>query len=147
MFPSFRQFLAMLRRLGLALAIGVALVWLAAATAHARPRQPPLLAAASRFLGARNFTHFHGPWCAEAVDRWLGMAGYRRLHSRRAIDFARYGRRTAPRPGALAVMRHHVGIVVRMTARGPLLLSGNHTHRVGLGIYPRRHILAYRSPL
>ncbi len=143
MIPSSAQFFARIRRLGLALALGFGLVWLAAPRAHAQN----LVSVASRFLGAGNFTHFRGPWCAAAVGKWLALAGYRRLPSLRAIDYRRYGRPSGPVPGAVAVMRHHVGIVVGMTRRGPLILSGNHGHRVGLGVYATRKILAYRSPV
>jgi hypothetical protein len=149
--PTPRLFAAQLRRLAVTLACAAGLVWLAVPHAQAAPRaslrSTPLLAAASRFLGGGNFTHFRGPWCAEAVGRWLSIAGYRRLRSLRAIDYARYGRRSGPRPGALAVMRHHVGIVVGVSRRGVLLLSGNHRHRVGLGVYPRRRIVAFRQPI
>jgi uncharacterized protein (TIGR02594 family) len=147
--PTPRLFAAQLRRLALTLACAAGLLWLGVPHAHAASalRSTPLLAAASRFLGGGNFTHFRGPWCAAAVGRWLSIAGYRRLRSLRAIDYARYGRRSGPRPGALAVMRHHVGIVVGVSRRGVLLLSGNHRHRVSLGVYPRRRIVAYRSPV
>ncbi len=110
-------------------------------------RSPRLVAVALRYLGHGNFTHFHGPWCAAAEGRWLALAGYHRLKSLRAIDYRHYGRPSRPAPGAIAVLRHHVGIVVRMTPRGPLLISGNHRHRVGLGVYSARRILAYRRPV
>lgn len=51
------------------------------------------------------------------------------------------------RIGSIAVLRHHVGIVVGRTARGPVLLSGNHSRRVGVGVYSARRILAYREPV
>jgi uncharacterized protein (TIGR02594 family) len=141
---SFRQLIAQTRRLALVLAIGLGLAWLAPPRAHAAS---DLVHVASRYLGRGNFTHVRGPWCAAAVGRWLEVAGYRRLRSLRAADYARYGRPSGPAPGAIAVMRHHVGIVVGVTRRGPLILSGNHSHRVALSVYAPRKILAYRRPV
>jgi len=60
--------------------------------------------------------------------------------------------RTSPHVGAIAVLGRggrfgHVGIVSGFDADGnPILISGNHGHRVGRGVYPRRRILAYVSP-
>lgn len=142
--PTSRQLFAQTRRLVLVLAIGAGLVWLATPRAHATP---DLVHVASRYIGRGNFTGFHGPWCAAAVGDWLTRAGYRRLHSFRALDYARYGRPSGPVPGAIAVMRHHIGIVVRVTRRGPLILSGNHRHRVAVSVYAPRKIIAYRRPV
>lgn len=112
------------------------------------PDPSRLLAVAKRFLGARNFTGHRGiPWCAAAVGSWLRQAGYASLRSFRAIDYLHYGYPTSAHTGALAVLRHHVGIVVEVTARGVLLLSGNHGHRVAYGTYPLSRILAFREPV
>jgi uncharacterized protein (TIGR02594 family) len=107
----------------------------------------PLVHVAKRYLGSGNFTGLHAPWCAAAMRVWLAKAGYHAPRSNRAIDFAHYGHATHPRIGAVAVMRHHVGIVVGFSPRGPILLSGNHSHRVGIGAYSARRIIAYRSPI
>ena len=81
------------------------------------------------------------------MNAWLARAGYRGTGSGLARSFARYGRSSAPRIGAIAVARGHVGLVVGFTPRGPLLLSANNRHgRVGVGAWPARRILAYRSP-
>ncbi len=145
-------FASPLRRLVVAGAMAWALVGLATPPSHAEarhvtPRSAPLLAVASRYIGSGNFTHFRGPWCAAAVDRWLALAGFHSLHSLRAIDYARYGRRSGPVPGALAVMRHHIGIVVGFSRHGLVVLSGNHRHRVGLGVYAPWRIVAFRQPV
>ena len=104
-----------------------------------------LIAEARKFLGSRNPTGFSGPWCGAMmalVARHTGHAvptGYLR-----AVEWAHAGRRlSGPQVGAVAVMRHHVGIVEAVTARGPLLISGNHSHRVGEGVYAARRIIAY----
>ena len=57
--------------------------------------------------------------------------------------------RTGPHVGAIAIVRrgHHVGVVSGFDAAGnPILISGNHRHRVGEGVYPRRTVLAYVEP-
>lgn len=108
-----------------------------------------LIAVAKRYLGSRNFTRLRGPWCAAALRAWLARSGHStRGTDNRAISFARYGRPAGgPRIGSIAVMRHHVGIVIGHSRRGPVLLSGNHGHRVGVGVYSRYRILAYREPV
>jgi len=107
-----------------------------------------LVAVAQRYIGARRFTAHARAWCADALNVWLRQAGYRGTGDGRAISFARYGRAAGgPRIGSIAVLRHHVGIVVGRTARGPVLLSGNHARRVGVGVYSAHRILAYREPV
>ena len=81
------------------------------------------------------------------MNVWLARAGYRGTDDGRAISFARYGRPSGPQIGSIAVMRHHVGIVIGHASRGPVLLSGNHGHRVGIGVYSARRIIAYREPV
>lgn len=109
---------------------------------------PQLLAVAQRYIGSRRFTAHARAWCADALNAWLRQAGYRGTGDGRAISFARYGRPAGgPRIGSIAVLRHHVGIVIGRTARGPVLLSGNHGHRVGVGVYSGRRVLAYREPV
>ena len=64
----------------------------------------------------------------------------------RAISWLRKPR-TIARIGAIAVMPHHIGIVKGFDKRGnPILISGNHGHKVGIGAYPRGRILAYVTP-
>lgn len=105
-----------------------------------------LVAVAQRYIGSRRFTPYARAWCADALNAWLRQAGYRGTGDGRAISFARYGRPSGPQIGAIAVMRHHVGIVVGRTPRGVVLLSGNHARRVGVGVYASHRIIAYREP-
>lgn len=57
------------------------------------------------------------------------------------------GRGARPVIGAYAVMPGHVGVVTGIDANGnPIILSGNHNHSVGEGVYPRRRITAYVQP-
>jgi uncharacterized protein (TIGR02594 family) len=70
-----------------------------------------------------------------------------------ARSFANYGRRVSgPQVGAIAVMSRgrrggHVGVVSGVDARGnPIIISGNHNHRVAEAVYPRGRIYAYVLP-
>lgn len=108
------------------------------------------VAVASRYLGG-NPTGHSSLWCADfanLVERQLGRAG---THSREALSFLRYGPHVAnPAPGDLVVLGRrgggHVGFLVKMTAAGPEVISGNHGHRVGIGVYSASRVLAYVRP-
>lgn len=106
-----------------------------------RPAGHPLVAAALRDLGRGKFTGLPGPWCADATGTWLRRAGFSAPRSRRAVDFARYGRPTQPRPGAIVVSRHHVGVLIRPG----VMVSGNWGGRVRIGV--PRGVIAYRAPV
>ncbi len=107
-----------------------------------------VLSVARRYLGRGNFTGFHEAWCADALRAWLRQSGHSTAGTdHRAISFAHYGRPTSPHVGAVAVLRHHVGIVAGVTRRGVVLLSGNHGRHVALGVYPLRRIIAFRDPV
>src|SRR5512139_2895694 len=61
--------------------------------------------------------------------------------------------RTDPHAGAIAVLSRgrrgggHVGVVIRLDANGnPVIKSGNHGGRVGVGTYPKSRVLAYVQP-
>jgi uncharacterized protein (TIGR02594 family) len=90
-------------------------------------------------------------WCGRFMNWALTHSGYRGTGSDMAKSFLRLPH-TAPRVGAIAVMNRggrsgHVGIVAGFDTRGnPLIISGNHGHRVGLSVYPRRRVIAYVSP-
>ncbi len=69
-----------------------------------------------------------------------------------ASSFAHYGHRiSGPQVGAIAVMGRrgggHVGVVSGIDPHGnPIIVSGNHGHRVAESVYPRRRIYAYVLP-
>ena len=96
---------------------------------------------AARFVGRGNPTGT-GPrdWCADFVQFTLARSGHRTVRSRLARDAVRAGRPIShPVAGAIMSMPHHTGFVVRVVGPGRvLLLSGNHGHRVGYGIYSTR---------
>ena len=106
---------------------------------------PDLVAEAERFLGSRNPTGFRGEWCGA----FLGLVAHRVGRFvpdgfRLAARWISAGPRLpGPAIGALAVYSHHVGIVAGMTARGPLLISGNWNRRVAEGVQRRGRFLGY----
>jgi uncharacterized protein (TIGR02594 family) len=69
-----------------------------------------------------------------------------------ASSFARYGNRVSgPQVGAIAVMSRrgggHVGVVSGIDAKGnPIIISGNHGHRVAEATYSRGRVYAYVMP-
>ena len=110
-----------------------------------------LVAEARRFIGG-NPTGRSRLWCARFMNFILQKTGHRGTGSDMARSFASYGRRVSgPQVGAIAVMGRrgggHVGVVSGIDAKGnPILVSGNHSHRVAESVYPRGRIYAYVMP-
>jgi uncharacterized protein (TIGR02594 family) len=111
-----------------------------------------LVAEARKYLGT-NPTDRKRLWCATFVNFILAKLGYAGTNSDAAKSFAYYGRRVSePRVGAIAVLTRgkrggHVGVVSGIDANGnPIIISGNHNRRVGIGIYPRSRVIAYVMP-
>jgi uncharacterized protein (TIGR02594 family) len=105
---------------------------------------------ARRYLGT-NPTGRRSLWCGAFMDMVLkqtGHAGGGNL----ARAYANYGQRVSgPQVGAIAVMGRrgggHVGVVSGFDAAGnPIIISGNHGHRVAESVYPRGRIYAYVMP-
>src|SRR5262249_34827671 len=89
-------------------------------------------------------------WCARFVNWLLEHAGYRGTGSDAAKSFLRFPH-TSARVGAIVVLTRkgggHVGIVSGFDRAGnPVLISGNHGHRVYEARYPRSRVLAYVVP-
>jgi uncharacterized protein (TIGR02594 family) len=89
-------------------------------------------------------------WCARFVNWLLEHAGYRSIGSDAAKSFLHFPH-TSARVGAIAVLWRkgggHVGIVSGFDHAGnPVLISGNHGHRVNEATYPRSRVLAYVVP-
>ena len=127
-------------------------------TATQASRAPRLFASADpvsearRWIGS-NPTRRSTLWCATFMKFVLERSGYSGTGSDAAKSFASYGQRIAgPQVGAIAVMTRgknggHVGIVSGFDGSGnPIIISGNHGHRVGEGVYPRGRIYAYVLP-
>lgn len=111
-----------------------------------------LIGEARKYLGT-NPTSRKRLWCARFMNLVLAKAGFAGTNSDAAKSFAHYGQRISePKVGAIAVLTRgrrggHVGIVTGFDRRGnPILLSGNHGHRVGYGVYSRSRVIAYVLP-
>src|SRR5882724_3526594 len=106
---------------------------------------------ARRYIGG-NPTGRGSLWCARFMNMVLQHSGYRGTGSDMANSFASYGQRiSGPQIGAIAVMGRrgggHVGVVSGIDANGnPIVVSGNHGHRVAESVYPRGRIYAYVMP-
>lgn len=107
---------------------------------------------ARRWIGT-NPTDLNRLWCARFMNFVLNRVGHRGTGSDLASSFASYGRRVGgPQVGAIAVMTRgnqggHVGVVSGIDRSGnPIIISGNHNRRVGVGTYPRERIYAYVMP-
>ena len=84
-------------------------------------------------------------WCADFMNKIT--------HSGRDRTAMSYTRRGSPAPygctDCVAITRRkgggHVGIVTGYDSGGnPILISGNHSRRVGVGTYRRGSVVAYR---
>jgi uncharacterized protein (TIGR02594 family) len=110
-----------------------------------------LVAVARRYIGG-NPTGRRRLWCAAFMNMVLKRAGYHGTGSNMARSFAHYGRRiSGPRIGAIAVMSRrgggHVGVVSGIDSKGnPIIVSGNHGHKVAEAVYPRGRVYAYVMP-
>ncbi len=86
------------------------------------------------------------------MNMGLQISGYLGTGSDMASSFAGYGQRiSGPQVGAIAVMSRrgggHVGVVSGIDANGnPIVISGNHGHRVAESVYSRGRIYAYVMP-
>lgn len=111
-----------------------------------------LVAEARRWIGG-NPTGRSSLWCGNFMNFVLSHTGHPTSSSNMARSFASYGHRLpGPQVGAIAVMSRgrgggHVGVVSGIDPNGnPIIISGNHGHRVGEGVYPRGRIYAYVAP-
>jgi uncharacterized protein (TIGR02594 family) len=106
-----------------------------------------VVATAERYRGT-NPTGRARQWCAAFANMVLARTGYRGSGSAAAVSFAHYGSPApGPVPGAIVVFPHHVGFVVGVEGPGRVrVVSGNHGHRVGEGVYSTRGVIAYRYP-
>jgi hypothetical protein len=102
-----------------------------------------LAARAAAYLG-RNPTGWARVWCGKFLRMIVPSDPGPAFNAARA--WRHYGRASAPQPGAIGVMPHHVGIVLGRCADGRIhLRSGNHNRRVGDGCYAAGRFIAFRS--
>ena len=111
-----------------------------------------VVAEARRWIGT-NPTDRKSLWCARFMNFVLKRVGLSGTSSDMANSFASYGQRLAgPKVGAIAVMSRgrgggHVGVVSGFDSHGdPIVISGNHSHRVAEAVYSRSRIYAYVAP-
>lgn len=104
-----------------------------------------LAAIAKQYLGS-NPTGWRRAWCGNFMRLVVRQAG---LPDHKGGNLARnwrtYGSPSGPSPGAIGVMRHHVGIVIGRCRGGRIALrSGNHGRRVADGCYAASRFIAFR---
>jgi len=111
-----------------------------------------VVAEARRWLGT-NPTGRSSLWCGRFMNFVLERTGHRGSGSDMARSFASAGAKVSgPQVGAIAVMSRgpkggHVGVVSGINSDGnPIIISGNHGHRVAEAVYPRGRIYAYVMP-
>jgi uncharacterized protein (TIGR02594 family) len=111
-----------------------------------------IVATARSYIGG-NPTGRSRLWCARFMNMVLERSGLRGTGSDMARSFASYGQHiSGPQVGAIAVMSRgrrggHVGIVSGIDASGnPIVVSGNHGHRVAESVYSKSRIYAYVMP-
>ncbi|HEU0017855.1 MAG TPA: hypothetical protein VFQ31_05800 [Methyloceanibacter sp.] len=91
-------------------------------------------------------------WCAKSLNMWLEQSGKRGCGGNTAISCLNAGRKlSGPQVGAIAVMKHHVGIVKEVHGAHVTLVSGNNSGRsgarkVGVSKYAKGRVMAYVWP-
>ena len=99
-----------------------------------------------------NPTGWKRQWCAKSVNLWLQRSGKKGCGGNTAISCLSAGRKLeGPTIGALAVMKHHVGIVKEVHGAHVTLVSGNNSGRsgarkVGVSKYAKGRVMAYVWP-
>lgn len=110
-----------------------------------------LVARARSYLGT-NPTGWRRLWCARFMAMIAPEAAKRVKNPDWARDWTAAGRRVSgPQIGAIAVMTRrgggHVGVVSGVDAKGnPIIISGNHGHRVAESVYRASRVVAYVVP-
>ncbi len=110
-----------------------------------------LVHTARRYIGG-NPTGWSSLWCGKFMDLILRKTGHRG-GGNLALAYAHYGRRvSSPVVGSIAVLRRgrgggHVGVVSGVDRNGnPIVISGNHGHRVAESMYQRSRVVAFVMP-
>ena len=91
-------------------------------------------------------------WCAKSLNMWLEQSGKRGCGGNTAVSCLQAGRKlSGPQVGAIAVMKHHVGIVKEVHGAHVTLVSGNNAGRsgnrkVGVSKYAKGRVMAYVWP-
>jgi hypothetical protein len=99
-----------------------------------------------------NPTGWKRVWCARSMTMWLQRSGKRGCPTDAAISCLAAGERLeAPKVGAIAVLKNHVGIVKEIQDRHVVLVSGNNrgkpgARKVGISKFARATIVGYVWP-
>lgn len=120
-------------------------------TGAMRYAESPWLDHAINDLGT-NPTGWKRVWCARSMTMWLQQSGKRGCPTDAAISCLEAGERLeAPKVGAIAVLKNHVGIVKEIDERHVVLVSGNNrgkpgARKVGISRFARATIVGYVWP-
>jgi len=82
-------------------------------------------------------------WCGCYLAHYFGMPHRKDLW--RARNWAKVGRPTRARIGAIVVWRNHVGVIVGRTAKGWIVKSGNDGNRVRARVRTVNNAIAFRT--
>jgi len=82
-------------------------------------------------------------WCGCYLAHYFGMPHRRDLW--RARNWAKVGRATKARVGAIVVWPNHVGVIVGRTAKGWVVKSGNDGNRVRARVRKINNAIAFRT--
>jgi len=116
---------------------------------------PEALLEALRHVGANAKSLGLPPslWCADFMNLVLRKSGLNATGSRAAKSYLQYGKKIdEPRVGAIAIFQRgkrggHIGIVRGTDGAGnPIIVSGNHNHKVAESVYPKSRVIAYVVP-
>lgn len=117
-------------------------------TAQAAPWLDEAISAVG--LGPKQLGVRRSLWCAAGTNKILRKAGIKGTGSDSASSFARWGKPTTARPGAIAVMKRkgggHVAIVVKDLGSSVLTVSPNSRNKVRYVKYAKSRIYTYRWP-
>lgn len=113
-----------------------------------QPEAPNLLARARKYLGT-NPTGWRSNWCAAFLAMLVPELAKKLDNPNWARDWAVLPK-AKPRPGVIVVLSRgkggHIGVLSRFDRRGnPVIVSGNHGHKVAESVYPKYRVLAYVS--
>jgi len=82
-------------------------------------------------------------WCGCYLAHYLGMPHRKDLW--KASNWAKIGKPTRPKIGAVVVWRNHVGLIVGKRKDGWVIRSGNDGNRVRVRVRPVHKAIAFRQ--
>lgn len=82
-------------------------------------------------------------WCGCYLAHYFGMPHRKDLW--RARNWAKVGKPTRPKIGAIVVWPNHVGVIVGKKKGGWVIKSGNDNNRVRIRVRPIHRAIAFRT--